>query len=426
MRVGEKFCPGILHAVAAKDGLLLRIRVPGGLLTGSQLCALSGLSERFADGQMEITSRANVQLRAVQPENLLSMVEGLKTAGLFPSVTHDRVRNLVTSPLAGLDATELLDTRPLLCELDTRLIAEPQWMNLHPKFSFGIDGGGQRFSRETDDIALRAIPTETRPHFQLSIAGRNTGFGVSPERAVDCMLEAAGACLRLAREFNVPVRGKSVIAMPGALETIISQLAPLLTPSLLVEDTAHFCEAPVGVYPSRSGDHVSLIPTVPLGRLTAQQGLRVAEIAMEWGDDLRLAPWRGMVLGSIPGDAVGTLTDRLQSAGLSLDGRDGYQGLAACAGVTGCDASLADVRRDAETLATRLRGQDVIPGWSVHLSGCEKRCAMRHAATVDVIADSLGYSLKIHGELVLERASSASVVDAILSNRARMIAEVNA
>jgi precorrin-3B synthase len=426
MKVGEKFCPGILHAVAAKDGLLLRIRVPGGLIAGRQLRALSDLCEAFADGQIEITSRANIQLRAVRPENLAHIVEGLKTAGLFPSATHDRIRNLVASPLAGLDATELVDARPLLRELDTRLMADTRLMDLHPKFSFGIDGGGRRFSQSVDDVSLQAISAQAEPRFQLFIGGRDSGFGVAFERAVECMIEAARACLRVAREFDVPVRGKSVVAMAGAMEIVTRQLASLLVPSPIVERAMPCSEAPIGVHPSRTADRVCLIPSVPLGRMTAAQGRSVAEMAMESGDDIRLAPWRGIVLGSIPAAAADVLTKRLHAAGLSMYGRDGYLGVAACAGVTGCESSLADVRGDAQALAVQLRGREAVSGWSVNLSGCEKRCAMRHAAVVDVVADSLGYSLKIHGALVLERGSSASIMDAILSTHAGMIAEVHA
>ena len=70
MRVGENFCPGILHAVQAKDGLLTRIRVPGGMIVPSQLIAIAQLSSAFSDGNVEITSRSNLQIRAVKGENL--------------------------------------------------------------------------------------------------------------------------------------------------------------------------------------------------------------------------------------------------------------------------------------------------------------------------------------------------------------------
>ena len=107
IRVGESFCPGILHAVQAKDGLLTRIRVPGGMITPRQLTAVAELSASFADGHVEITSRSNLQLRAIQKKDLNSVIQGLDSAGLLPSPEHDRVRNIVTSPFAGLGVDEI-------------------------------------------------------------------------------------------------------------------------------------------------------------------------------------------------------------------------------------------------------------------------------------------------------------------------------
>ena len=141
MRAGEHFCPGIVHAVKAKDGLLIRIRVPGGLIEANQLRAVADLCRGFADGTIEITSRANLQLRAIRNQNLSEVVESISLAGLLPSPQHDRVRNIVTSPFAGLGGEELLDPRPLIHDLDRKLGAEPIFADLHPKFSFAVHGG---------------------------------------------------------------------------------------------------------------------------------------------------------------------------------------------------------------------------------------------------------------------------------------------
>ncbi len=101
MRVGASFCPGILHAVPAQDGMLIRVRVPGGLVQANQLRAVAAISSTFADGQLEITSRANLQLRGIATPDLPQVATALSQAGLLPSSQHDRVRNLVTQPACG-------------------------------------------------------------------------------------------------------------------------------------------------------------------------------------------------------------------------------------------------------------------------------------------------------------------------------------
>jgi precorrin-3B synthase len=312
MRVGDNFCPGILHAVPAKDGLLLRIRVPGGLIRSSQLSAIAELSTIFSDGQIEITSRANIQLRAIHPRSLAKVVDGLALAGLFPSREHDRVRNIVASPFAGLDATELLDTRPLVRMLDDRLCVDSEFAELHPKFSLALDGGGKWFSREKDDLSMCALEGEGRLYFHLAIGGVPTGFGVTTDQAVDCMLEAARFCLRVARQFDVPVRGRNITAVPGAISRLIECLSDFLVPCPHPNDSEVEAEVPVSVIRTSPAGFVSIVPSIPLGRLQAGQAQLIATIASDWGGSLRLAPWRGIVLGAIPEGAKANVIAQLQ------------------------------------------------------------------------------------------------------------------
>ena len=424
MKVGGQFCPGVLHAVSAKDGLLIRIRVPGGLIEADQLKAVAGLSRAFADGYLEITSRANLQLRGIQDRDLEPIVERIAMAGLLPSPQHDRVRNIVTSPIAGLDSEEIIDPRPLIHELDQQLRAEKIFVDLHPKFSFAIYGGTRRFSRSNDDISLEAVGLNAGPYFSFSIGGACSGFVVKSGDAVDCMLAAAKMCIRLAKESNLSVRGKAVAMAPGAMKLIVDALSHLLTPSPVSSPSRLVEEALIGIYPTTQNGRVSIIPSVPLGRLTAEQAIYLADAANEWKSDLRLSPWRGVVLGSIPKGASDNIVGPLHSMGLSCDGRDGFRGIAACAGSSGCEASLADVRGDAVSLAHRLLGHAVPSGWTVNFSGCEKQCAQRHGATAELIAGPLGYTLSIAGSPVASDCSPEFALDAVAALHQNLLSEV--
>jgi len=424
--VGEHLCPGVLHAVQAKDGLLIRIRVPGGFIEANQLRTVANLSRDFADRTIEITSRANLQLRAIRNRDLPYIIEGISLAGLLPSPQHDRVRNILTSPIAGLDGEEIVDPRPLIHDLDLRLRKESVFANLHPKFSFAIHGGGRWFSRENDDVSLEAVGLNPAPYFRLSIGGAYSGFVVKPGDAVDCMLAAARMCIGLANESSLPVRGKAVATIPGAMKGIVESLSHLLTPSPVTHPSRLVDEAPLGIYSTTQPGRVSIIPSVHLGRLSAEQAIDLAAAANEWEGDLRLAPWRGVVLGSIPKSAVDKIVGRLDSMGLSCDGRDGFRGIAACAGSHGCEASLADVRNDAATLAHRLSDHAVPPGWTVNLSGCEKKCAQRHGATAELIAGPLGYTLNIAGHRVASDCSPEFALNAVADLHENLLSEVAA
>lgn len=420
MRAGEKFCPGILHAVPAKDGLLVRIRVPGGLMEASQLRVVADLSRRFADDTVEITSRANLQVRALQPQDLAEVVGELRAVGLFPSETHDRVRNIVASPFAGLEGDERIDTREMVRELDRRLQAESVFAGLSPKFTFGFQGGERRYSHDVEDLSLERCEDASR--MLLLIDGVSTGHCVETASAVECMLEGARVSLRLAQESGVVVRTRRL----GGIDRIVAALGRFLTPCFELRRAPEFVEVVAGGWPASRTAHVNLVPSVPLGRLSSQQACEVASVAGEWGADLRLAPWRGVVLGSIPAVASAEVRERLASVGLACDSRDGFSGVAACAGITGCDASLADVRSDAAVIARRLSGKGIVAGWTVNLSGCEKQCARRHGASAELIAGDGGYLLKIDGQMVEANCSREGAIDAITALHAQKVFEVAA
>jgi precorrin-3B synthase len=424
MSVGENFCPGILHAVPAKDGLLIRIRVPGGLIEANQLMTIAELSGDFADGTVEITSRANIQLRAIRHRNLEPLVERISLAGLLPSPQHDRVRNIVTSPMAGLDAAEVIDPRPLIRQLDQRLREESVFAGLHPKFSFAIYGGARRFSRDTEDLSLEAVHFNASPYLRLSIGGVASRFVVTCGDAVDGLLEAARMCIRLANEFGLPVRSRRVLETPRAMARFIESLSSKPTPFPHPTPAPSVVEALLGIYPTTRADRASIVPSVPLGRLTAEQAHSLAEATAEWEGDLRLASWRGVVLGSIPSSELDTVVGRLRSMGLPCEGRDGFRGIAACAGSVGCEASLADVRGDAASLAKRLFRRAPLPGWTVNLSGCDKQCARRHGATAELIANPSGYTLKIKGQLAASSCSPEFAIDAVAALHADLMSEV--
>jgi precorrin-3B synthase len=422
MRIGENFCPGILHAVPAKDGMLIRIRVPGGLLYASQMNAVARISTQFANGEIEITSRSNLQLRAIKDRDLPVVVELLSSAALLPSRQHDRVRNIVTSPLTGLDPEEMIDTRPLVRELDRRLIADPVFAELHPKFSFGIDGGGQKFIREVDDLSLEAL--RSHGEFQLYLGGANTDLSVSTTQSVDCLLEAAKLCIILAKKAGLPLRGKALNSVPDMMTTIAHELSRFGTASIRSKDSTAALQTPIGILPAIHTDQVNIFPLVPLGRLTSIQAQRISELITDCEGDLRLAPWRGVILGAVPQRFVTTITTQLNSAGLSLNANDGFRGIAACAGSSGCDASLADVRGDANLLAQNLAGLAIVSDWTVNISGCEKQCAMRRGAIVELVADTSGYSLRLNGEALESNLSSHAAINAVLSAHANYVSRV--
>ncbi|WP_238490523.1 hypothetical protein [Actinoplanes flavus] len=143
-------CPGALRLHAAADGLLARVRLPGGLLTGARLRALRELAEEFGDGALELTSRANIQLRGLSATDAPALATRLRAAGLLPSPTHDNVRNIASPPLPGSAI------RALISALDNAILGDPTLAGLPGKFLFAL--GHVPLS---PDVA--AVPAPTHP-----------------------------------------------------------------------------------------------------------------------------------------------------------------------------------------------------------------------------------------------------------------------
>ena len=140
----------------------------------------------------------------------------------------------------------------------------------------------------------------------------------------------------------------------------------------------------VGVHPQRDPARVWVGAVPVLGRLDAGTLATLADLA---GDELRITPWRGVVLVDVPPADAGALVHRLDRLGLVRDPEHPANTVVACTGSRGCAAGFADAQADARALIERLLATPVEqrPA-SVHVSGCEKGCARAQPAAVSFVA----------------------------------------
>ena len=228
------------------------------------------------------------------------------------------------------------------------------------------------------------------------------------------VLRAARVAVALAAEADPSGGGRRLLGTAGAQARIRAELADVLVPAPLPVIRSVGLP-PLGHVPGATPDRVNLVPSVRLAYLTAAQADGIAALAQWYEADLRLAPWRGLVLGNISRAAAGDAARAFERLGATLDAADGFAGIAACAGTQGCDAAHADVRGDAERLARRFAEAGIGGTRSVVLAGCEKRCGMRRGADVELIADVLGYDLRIDGSTVSLGASTDEAVAEVMT-----------
>ncbi len=345
VRSGDR-CPGVLRPHLAADGALVRVRIPGGQTSAGALRSLARVATTYGNGILQLTSRASVQVRGL-PDPLPAVVESdLQAAGFLPSASHERVRNIVASPLSGLSGGSA-DLRPLIDALDRGLWSDPELATLPGRFLFGLDDGrGDIAALKPDVCYLAATATDG-----VLLVGADHGLAVASADAVPAMLDVARA-FRRASDRSVAWR---VVDLPGFADRYPRQ-QPARTPA----------SQPLG----RAGKHA--VVAVPLGFLSAEQAEVVAAAA---ADAVVITPSRGLVVPD-----AGDQLDALVAAGLAADDGSVWQRLTACVGAPWCTSSNGSTHQEAR----RLAADEKVPR-RTHVSGCERRCGAPAGSYTDVV-----------------------------------------
>jgi ferredoxin-nitrite reductase len=157
--VERSICPDIYHPAIAQDGLLTRLRIPGGVLETAQCLAIADLLTATGLDDLQVTNRANLQLRSLSQDLAPAVLTKLTDCGLVTrNQSIEGIRNLMLSPTAGIDPQELIDVRPLAQAWMDYLDDHPELRILSNKFSVGIDGGGRvSIVDRPNDITLLAV-----------------------------------------------------------------------------------------------------------------------------------------------------------------------------------------------------------------------------------------------------------------------------
>jgi precorrin-3B synthase len=266
-------CPGAVRPWQAADGMLVRLRLIGGRVSGTSLRALAEVAERYGGGQVHLTSRANLQVRSLPGEQAKlapEVLAALEETGLLPTRTHELVRNVMVSPQTGL-AGGSVDLRPVAAELDGLMCADPALGSLPGRFLFVLDDGRGDLIGRTCDLGLVALDDAS---VQLRV-GAGWG-GVVP------VGEAAAHLAELAHRF-VERRG----GRPTAPWHVSELEEPLTAPTEADPGLpAPAAALPFGEVPG--GRHVPV----------SEAGLGRAAVAALTADveHVIVTPWRGVLV----------------------------------------------------------------------------------------------------------------------------------
>jgi len=384
-------CPGVLRLHDALDGALARVRLPGGRARSDQLAVLA-TGARLGSGVVEITSRANVQLRGLPHGARQSLAALLGDAGLLPSLAHERARNVAASPVAGRHPAAVAAVDDVVAALDRGLCADPALAALSGRFSFLVDDGSGLLPHHEHDVALIASKRAATPVAALALDGEDTGLRTPLGSAAELALAAARAFLAERAEGSA----WRIREMPGGARRVAARMGTTLAPDVAGgRRTSGPPALPVPPRLRQRDGRVAVTALAPLGRLDPAQLERLAELARAHGTDARFSPWRTLTLVDVPSTAVDEVERELGGLGLVLDLDSGWHGLSACAGLGACARARADVRAAAAARAAS-RTADAPPE---HWTACERRCGERGDVPVAVSSGPDGVEVRVGGEV---------------------------
>ncbi len=401
---------GLFNVAPAQDSFMLRMRLPNGILKAHQLAGCARLAETYGGGVLAVTTRANLQMREIRPENAKPLLEELMDLGIVARGSGaDNIRNVTGSPLAGIDPQELLDTRPLARDWHFHILNSRVLYGLPRKFNVSFDGAGLSPAlEETNDIGFQAVRVPeggaAEPGIWLRIVlggisghrdlARPTGAFCRPEEAT----AIADAIIRVFidhgdRTNRNRARLKYVLDAWGFdrfLAAVEEKLGrPLVripeaevAPRLPTDRYAH-----VGVHPQRQPGLNWVGVVMAVGKLTRPQAEGLAAIAAECGDgDVRLTVWQNLILSGVPDARVPQVEARIAALGLSTTVTPIRAGLVACTGNAGCKFAAADTKRHAMEIADHVEARVAIDvPVNIHLTGCHHSCAQHYIGDIGLI-----------------------------------------
>jgi precorrin-3B synthase len=382
-------CPGLFRIVPARDGGICRLRLAFGHVSVSAARAIAGIAKRHTKGVIDVTNRANLQLRGVDAAGEAALIAELVAAGLGPTRPEaDGARNVLVSPTAGIDPLQCFDALPLAAEIDAFLQSDGIAERLNPKFGVSIDAGESLAAIDhPNDIWLAAMG---KGRVALGIAGtvehaaRGTPYLVFDETDAATAVNATIALFLELAGADPEIRRYRDLLKTASRDEILARLGGELRRDVWVRTAPH-SSGHVGIQPQRDGKwFLGAVP--PLGRLSPAMLEDLAALAQTYGDGtLRLTPWQSVVL---PGIADAHAAAKAASAvGLIVDPAPPLAAFVACSGSSGCASALADTKTDALVLARDLGDLD---GKTVHLTGCAKSCAVAGTADITLLAQSPG------------------------------------
>jgi sulfite reductase (ferredoxin) len=400
----------------ATEYFMMRIGIPNGIVSASQLRAIGGITRKYARNLADITTRQNIQLHWLTIESLPEVVEALDAIGFSPKgACGDVVRNVTGCPLAGVAADELIDASPIATEIAHLLTANPEFYNLPRKFKISATGCPSWCTYpEINDIGFTPVKRGSEVGYSLRVGG---GLSNEPHLAVkldafvppDQAVVVARTVAEIfrdqqgLRESRERARLKYLFMREGwtpesFLDELNRRLGYKLDPAVPEEVPDETLRDHVGIHAQKQPGLCYVGASVLRGRVTGEQLEQAAELAERFGSgSLRCTISQNLVLVDVPKEKANELVRELGQIGLQVEGSMFWRGAIACTGTEFCKLAISETKGFTRWLVDEL--EERLPQFDqqlkLHVTGCPNSCGQHWIADIGLE----GKKIKHEGKL---------------------------
>lgn len=386
------------------DGyFMMRIRIPGGALTAEQTDVIGRISERYGRDVADVTDRQNVQLHWIRIEDVPSIWAELEAVGLSTTeACGDTPRNILGCPLAGVDASEVVDASLVLHDANAKLIGNQEFSNLPRKFKISISGCAHQCAQhETNDIGLVGAvgPAGTRG-FDVWVGGglstnpmfaQRLGAFVAPEHVVPVVTGITAVFRDWGyRRARNKARLKFLVRDwgPEKFRAVLEEHMGFALPDLSQPQASVIAHREhTGIWPQKDGTYyLGFAPKA--GRIHGHQLRAVARLARRFGAGrIRTTTQQKVVILDVPETSIDLLAEELDAIDLPVRSSNWRRGTMACTGIEFCKLAIVETKGRAAELYRYLEKK--LPGYDtevrINVNGCPNSCARYQTADIGLM-----------------------------------------
>jgi len=400
---------GVFFRPVTPGKFMMRLRLPNGILNSQQMRVLADIIQRYgSDGNADITTRQNIQLRGIRIEDIPEIFNKMKAVDLTSIQSGmDNVRNITGSPVADLDANELIDTRELVQKVQDMITnkgeGNPEFSNLPRKFNIAIEGGRDNsVHAEINDIAFVPAYKNGELGFNVVVGGFFSAKRCEAAVELNVWVPPNQDVVDLCRAILIVYRDNGLRAnrQKARLMWLIDEWGierfrreveavygrPLATKAekdaIDWEKRDH-----LGVFKQKKAGFNFVGLHVPVGRLFAEDMFEIARISEVYGNgEIRLTVEQNILIPNIPDSHLEAFLKEPILERFSINPEPLSRALISCTGAQFCNFALIETKNRAVAMMKELESEvSLTKPVRIHWTGCPNSCGQPQVADIGLM-----------------------------------------